>query len=440
MSAKKNRSKFNKKRKKNKTNPDFYSEARLIKQHLSEKNINKIGRETGFFKRIRKIKPFEFLVNFIQAFSGGNQINHLSDILRAYIYQSGESLAYKAWHTHLDKKEFPEFMLNILNNLVSSLSCKWLKGAKHNLLNKFDDILIQDGSSLSWHKNLKSLYPGRFTKNGPSAIELHLTYSIFEQSIFKLELSPDTDSERKYLPEPASLKEKLLLADRGYYGYSYFRNVILAGGFFLMRLPKSLNPKVVGSNKRFKHYVSQQGNRNFDVIVTTGKGENKFVFRIVGLWNPIINEYWYLATNLDSKEFGGEMIRKLYHFRWQIELVFKQWKSHCNLRKFNTGKANIALGLIWASLISYIIVSFVGNTVRRRNPKRELTSLNISKVSLRFLMDLPRILLNNGVRELAKWLVNVEKFLLLTANRKNIKRDQEHGALNIGLERVDFNA
>ncbi|MBU1152201.1 IS4 family transposase [Patescibacteria group bacterium] len=437
MPVSKNRSKSHKKSKINQRKPHFYAAANLLQQCLSEENVNNIGHESGLFQRVRKIRPLAFLLSFVQAFSGGKQTSHLSDILRTYIYQNGESLAYKAWHTHLDKNEFSEFMLQILNELVTALSFKWLKGAAHNLLNKFDDILIQDGSSFSVHKKLESIFPGRFKKNGPAAVELHLTYSIFEQCIFKLQLSADTDSERKYLPEPATLKDKLLLADRGYYKYSYFKEVIEAGGNFIMRLTKNLSPKVVGMDMKLKEYVSQLGRKDFDVLVETGeKGKSSFVFRIVGLWNPKKNEYWYLATNLDANDYNTDLLSRLYHFRWQVELVFKQWKSHCNLKKFNTRKENIAMGLIWASLISHVLVSFVGNVIRCHNPVDELTLLNISKASLKFMMDLPQILAQGDVVQLAKWLENVEVFLLRTAKRKNIKRDQTHGALNLGLEKL----
>ncbi|WP_428848365.1 transposase [Shewanella electrodiphila] len=38
-------------------------------------------------------------------------------------------------------------------------------------------------------------------------------------------------------------------------------------------------------------------------------------------------------TNLQSEEFSSKDVMKLYRIRWLIELLFKEWKSHNNLKK-----------------------------------------------------------------------------------------------------------
>lgn len=434
MPVRKTRSKKQPKRKR-KPQASLKSAACRLQKQLSDERITQMARDTGFVQRVRKIRPFQFLVSFIKAFAGGNQVRCLSEILRCYIYEIGENLEYKAWHCKLDSEGFSGFMLEVLNTLVQELSTKWLGGSPHNGLDQFDDILIQDGSSFGVHRELESIFPGRFKKNGPAAVELHLTYSAFEQAIAFCKLTKDTASERDSLPDPSFLKGKLLLADRGYPKYQYFEEVNAAGGHFLMRMPKSLKPLVIGTNCNLVVYASQMGEKDFDVQVRAKYAENTCVFRVVGLWNPLKREYWLLATNLPSSTFPPEMLRRLYHYRWQVELVFKQWKSYCNLRKFNTRKKHIAMGLIWASLITHVLVSFLGNLFQSRNPFAPLTSLAVAKVSGVFMTDFLLIISSGEQKEkLEGWLQRLEAFLTSTSKRKNLKRDQEDGALNLGLE------
>ena len=51
-----------------------------------------------------------------------------------------------------------------------------------------------------------------------------------------------------------------------------------------------------------------------------------------------------LVTNLDRDLFSPADIYQIYRLRWQVELLFKEWKSYCNLHAFGTTKASIAEG------------------------------------------------------------------------------------------------
>jgi hypothetical protein len=52
----------------------------------------------------------------------------------------------------------------------------------------------------------------------------------------------------------------------------------------------------------------------------------------------------------------------LYRTHWQIELLFKELKSHTNLRKFNTEQKAIVEGLILASLLTLLLKRFIVNS------------------------------------------------------------------------------
>jgi len=77
-------------------------------------------------------------------------------------------------------------------------------------------ILIQDGTSFAIHNALREVFPGRFKTVKPAAVELHTTMELLCDAPTTVVLSPDTTSEQAFLPEPTSLRARVLLADRGY--------------------------------------------------------------------------------------------------------------------------------------------------------------------------------------------------------------------------------
>ena len=84
-------------------------------------------------------------------------------------------------------------------------------------------------------ETLREQYPGRFNKQNPAAVELHVTMSLLDESVEAVTLTEDTASERAHLPSPKELRGDLLLADRGYFEKEYLADVDRAGGSFVVR-------------------------------------------------------------------------------------------------------------------------------------------------------------------------------------------------------------
>ena len=57
-------------------------------------------------------------------------------------------------------------------------------------------------------------------------------------------------------------------------------------------------------------------------------------------------------------------VAKAYRLRWQVELLFKEWKSYANLHAFDTQNAAIVEGLIWAAISATALKRFLANTAQ----------------------------------------------------------------------------
>ena len=76
--------------------------------------------------------------------------------------------------------------------------------------------MIQDGGSFAVKDALREHDPGRFKKQNPAAEELHVTMNLLDESEEKVTLTADKAPERPHPPSPETLRDDLLLADRGY--------------------------------------------------------------------------------------------------------------------------------------------------------------------------------------------------------------------------------
>src|SRR5262249_25525159 len=174
---------------------------------------------------------------------------------------------------------------------------------------------------------------------------------------------------RQFLPDPSTLTDRLLLADRGYPGVNYFEAVREQGGSFIVRLSRSHNPwvraawidgKRVPLTKpvRLGRFIAQNATGRMDLDVEYKRGRRFVGFRVVVLPGKE-KTMTRLCTNLPRTPFSVDVVAKLYRFRWQVELLFKEWKSYANLHKFDTGNEHIAAGLIWASLCAAVLKRFL---------------------------------------------------------------------------------
>ena len=73
----------------------------------------------------------------------------------------------------------------------------------------------------------------------------------------------------------------------------------------------------------------------------------KFIFRLIGFWNPANKCYHWYVTNLSVP---AKLIYPLYRLRWQCELLFKAAKSSLNLSDISSSDVNIIQSLVLGSI------------------------------------------------------------------------------------------
>ena len=178
-------------------------------------------------------------------------------------------------------------------------------------------------------------------------------------------------------------KNDLIVADRGYGTVKGIVYVLKHGADFLLRL--KANSFNVYDRKHNKISLTEKlknctPGKGLDIHVYLKAGKSYVPIRICALYNTktkeeelikktkkrnqhrrepselqsIWNRYTVVATSL-SDEISFKQIFELYRMRWQIELVFKRFKSIFGGRKFTARKADAVKAWFYGKLLLAVI-------------------------------------------------------------------------------------
>lgn len=422
----------------------------VTKQFLrtfSEASLNELGKATRLCRREREATPFRLMLALLESFATG-ALDSIADIHRAFNALCERQMRYKPFHNQLAKPGFPVFMRLMLTRLLNELACEVLRFSPRSPFARFEQIRIQDGTSFALKPALAHTFPGRFTTVSPAAVELHVDLDLLSEGLNRVTLSADSEGERQFLPAPEELAGSLLLADRGYVSIDYLRATDEADGRFIIRGKSDMNPLILNALgpdgaklERFQQQRLSTVKKRLskydclDMTVRFGKGAKVFVCRLIVHPNLRGNDVpRYLLTNLEREAFTPEHVSDGYRLRWQVELLFKQWKSHANLRAFDTANSNIAEGLIWASLCAATLKRYCAH-ITERIARVAMSTQTVAKCIRHVLGDVLYDLMHQPAK-LPLSVARVIEYLAKNATRAHPERDRKSGRLKLGLVHV----
>ena len=412
---------------------------------FSETLLNACGKEVKFCRRQRVITPFR-LGLALTATCASQRVETIADFHCGFNALFGTTITYKAFYNQVAKPHFADFARTMTERLISEMTLKVLGFAKGHAFAAFRHIVIQDGSSFAIHDGLREVFPGRFKAVKPAAVELHTTMDLLCDAPTTVVLTPDTTSEQAFLPEPASLQASLLLADRGYVDLHYLRRVQDEGGFFLIRAKAGMNPQVLeafredGTRLRSLRNKSLQAihaklpkRQRVELVVQWQVDGAPLCLRLILSWNRRTKSFCYFLTNLPSQGYPIEVICRAYKWRWQVELLFKEWKSYANLHAFDTANTALVEGLIWTAIAAAALKRFLAHMTQLL-AEVPMSTRKVAMCALHVLGDLVEALKRGDVVGLYAALEAAITYLARHAQRAHPKRDRQTGRAQLGLE------
>jgi hypothetical protein len=414
---------------------------------LDASTLDARGDHLAFCQRQRLITPFRFGLSVVASMAS-KQVHSIADLHRDFNALWDMKVSYKAFYKQLAKATGADFLRTSLGALMGKLTLKVLGFQKGDAFGEFNRVIIQDGSSFAIHDALGHLFPGRFHAVKPAAVALHCTMDVLRDAPITIVLSPDTETEHAYLPAPESLTGAVFLADRGYLDLTYLRDVDRAGGFFVVRAKEGLNPRVIDAWREDGKRVKSCQDRDLQAIITTLPKKQRveldvewlidhqpFRLRLIVSWNKAKKCFVYLLTNLPQSRYNIEKICLIYKLRWQIELVFKEWKSYANLHAFDTENENITEALIWASLAASALKRFFAHAAEHLL-EVVMSTRKAAMMPAYILPELFRALRHGNGPWYRRAFEAMIRYLGVNAKRAHPQRDARTGRSQLGLKPV----
>jgi hypothetical protein len=147
----------------------------------------------------------------------------------------------------------------------------------------------------------------------------------------------------------------VVVFDRGYTDFRWFRELTERGVFFVTRLKRGTLYEVLEE----RPLPQSSGVLRDTVIQLTSrqlKGGSSPKLRIVEYRDDAGRTYEFLTNHL---EFGSTTIASIYKQRWQIELFFKAIKQNLRIKTFVGTSANALHIQVWTALIAILILRYL---------------------------------------------------------------------------------
>lgn len=160
-----------------------------------------------------------------------------------------------------------------------------------------------------------------------------------------------TEARKRQLP-----RGSIVVMDKGFVDYSWYKNLSEQGVFFVTRARKNTRYRV----RERRPVEKTKGLRADQTIRLTGQKslqDELPTLRRVSYVDPESGQRYIFLTN--NFVLAASTIAAIYKQRWQIELFFKWLKQNLKIKSFLGVSQNAVMTQIWVAMCVYLILAYL---------------------------------------------------------------------------------
>jgi len=352
-------------------------------QKFFNKEVEATARATQFVQRFSPLNGFIFLQASVFGLMDDPQAN--LDDLAGYCADLGVEISAQGFDQRINPAAVA-FLKEMLSQAVAHF--KNTLPLPLPILRQFSAVNLVDSTSLSLPDNMVNEYPG-CGGDGPQAslkvqLNFEFLYGNLEQIVFRPGNEPDQNfDEQLTWVQPGSLN----LRDLGYFSLDNLYTIAAAKqAYYLSRFLFGTGMFTsAGKPLPLVQLLKQQPRQPFEMDVLLGV-DHRLPTRLLTLPLPqevadrrrqrakenaqrkgrtpsaayLASLDWLIfVTNVPSTMLSIEQVALLYRVRWQIELVFKLWKSYGGLQRTQTLRRERIWYELYAKMIGLVLTQFL---------------------------------------------------------------------------------
>jgi hypothetical protein len=323
----------------------------------------------------------------------------------------------------------------------------------------FGRVIIKDSTKFDLPEELQKDFPGFGGSASKAGCCIQYEFDIKSGQGNDLTITPANRPDSRDAAGTTYLVKEgdLTIRDLGYFSLKYFKAAQKNRAYFLSRL----NTNVIVYQKKEDKYIELDFGKLYqtmkegrllrlDIQAYIGR-DDKFPVRLIiepcpdEVFNTRMKKinkenkkrgnktsdgykdrarFSLYMTNVPSDKIEGGAISKIYKIRWQIELVFKTWKSIFNLDKVKKMKYGRLMCLLNIRLL-LIMINWEVFSVQRAMLFKKTGKLLSQAKSLRTLKDniekIRKVLTTNckGIKKWMKWVITILQSKHWLESKKN---------------------
>jgi hypothetical protein len=348
-------------------------------QTLLSTTAEQAGRETGFVQRASKIGGAVFVQTLVLGFLAQPAASRTA--LSQTSAALGVPISAQALDQRLGERASTCLQAVLARAIETVVAAEPVAGS---LLERFSGVYVQDSTTISLPSSLASVWAGcgNASSATTAAVKVHLRLDLCTGALDGPVMSAGRTHDRRGPHQRAALPAGALrLADLGYFDLAVLREMDEHGVFFLTRVqantaiadragtPLDLaamlaheqtrvdRPVLLGKHQRLPvrllavrvpQEVADQRRRHL-YAEARRRGQAVSQSRL-GL-----ADWTILVTNAPAAQLSLLEALALARARWQIEILFKLWKSHGYLDSWRSAKPWHILSELYAKLLGQLL-------------------------------------------------------------------------------------